>query len=80
MYDEILSVLIDRERNFIVLPSLDQTGDEAVEFVCYQALAQIKAILEDGDLDDPECFRRIEAIVHVFEEIGSGCGNRHDFG
>lgn len=38
-----------------------------------------RLILERDDLEDPECFRRIEKIVRVFERIGSGCGTRHDF-
>ncbi|HIR80444.1 MAG TPA: hypothetical protein IAD37_04020, partial [Candidatus Limiplasma merdipullorum] len=46
----------------------------------YQALSAIRLILERDDLEDPECFRRIEKIVRVFERIGSGCGTRHDFG
>ncbi|MBQ9979634.1 MAG: hypothetical protein IJP23_01050 [Oscillospiraceae bacterium] len=51
-----------------------------VESECYKALKKIKAILEDHTLTDRECFMQIEEIVRVFEEIGSGCGNRHDFG
>ena len=46
----------------------------------YQTLREIKLILEDDQLDDPECFWRIERIVRVFEELGSTAGNRHDFG
>ncbi|WP_207670678.1 hypothetical protein [Clostridium sp. BSD2780061688st1 E8] len=47
---------------------------------CYQALSQIKAVLEDDSLDDRECFMKIEKIVSIYEGLGSGCGNRHDFG
>ena len=47
---------------------------------CYQALEQIKAVLANDQLDDPECFERIEKIVSIFEEMGSDGGNRHDFG
>lgn len=47
---------------------------------CYKALEEIKAVLEDDAPDDKECFKKIEAIVHIYEELGSGCGNRHDFG
>lgn len=46
----------------------------------YQALNAIRIILARDDLEDPECFRRIEKIVRVFERIGSDCGTRHDFG
>jgi len=41
---------------------------------------RIKAVLEDDSLDDKDCFERIERIVCLFEEIGSDCGARHDFG
>lgn len=51
-----------------------------VHDTAYQALSAIRLILERDDLEDPECFRRIEKIVRVFERIGSGCGTRHDFG
>ena len=78
-YEEILSTILDREKTYLVFPKMDQTGDEAVEMVCYRTLLKIKAILEDENLDDPECFGRIEAIVSAFEEIGSGCDFRHDF-
>ena len=47
---------------------------------CVLALYRIKKILEDDRLDDKECFERIEEIVTIFEELGSNCGNRHDFG
>ena len=47
---------------------------------CYDALREIKRILEDDTLDDKECFYKIEKIVCVFEALGSNGGNRHDFG
>ena len=47
---------------------------------CYQALCRIKEILEDDTLEDPECFLKIEEIICVLEELGSGAGLRHDFG
>lgn len=51
-----------------------------VHDTAYQALNAIRIILARDDLEDPECFRRIEKIVRIFERIGSGCGTRHDFG
>lgn len=47
---------------------------------CYQALKKIKAIIDDDSLDDKECFMRIEEVICVLEEVGSGGGTRHDFG
>ena len=47
---------------------------------CHQALCNIKKILEDETLEDPECFQKIEEIVCVLEALGSDAGLRHDFG
>ena len=41
-------------------------------------LAQIKLILDDESLDDPSCFRRIDAIVSQFHAQGIST-SRHDF-
>ena len=51
-----------------------------MEMKCYQALQEIKKILEDDELDDAECFESIEKIICVFEKLGSGINERHDFG
>ena len=53
---------------------------ELFDTVCYRALKKIKAVLEDDTLEDSDCFEKIEEIVCIFEEIGSGCKDRHDFG
>ena len=44
-----------------------------------RALLKIRDILADDALDDPACFARIEAIVSLLEDLGIGCGGRHDF-
>ncbi|MCL2562990.1 MAG: hypothetical protein FWE08_03030 [Oscillospiraceae bacterium] len=49
---------------------------DIVETQCYQALQQIQAIIENDDLSDFDC---VEAIVRVFEKMGSDGGSRHDF-
>ena len=54
--------------------------EKLFEKECYIVLEWIKAILNDETLDDKECFEKIEKIVCLFEEIGSGGGTRHDFG
>lgn len=41
-------------------------------------IAEIKAILDDKALDDPACFRRIEAIVDAFHARGVPI-SRHDW-
>ena len=45
---------------------------------CWQALAEIRAVLDDEKLDDPGCFWRIEQIVRICEALGLG-SSRHDF-
>ena len=51
-----------------------------VELECYKALQKIKAVIEDDNLEDESCFRKVEEIVCIFEEMGSSGGGRHDFG
>lgn len=41
-------------------------------------LETIKSILEKDDLNDPECFHRIEAIINTYEGYGIGI-KRHDY-
>ncbi len=52
---------------------------ELFESTCYKALCEIKKIIEDDELEDSDCFAKIENIVRVFEKIGSTGGSRHDF-
>ena len=56
-----------------------QTAKEIVAGDSYKAL-EIRAILADDALSDAECFRKIEAIVCILEELGGDGGGRHDFG
>lgn len=57
-----------------------QTAKEIVAGDSYKALEKIRAILADDALSDVECFRKIEAIVCILEELGGDGGGRHDFG
>jgi len=43
-----------------------------------QILEEIRRVLDDSSLDDPECFHRIEAIVKVMEANGIHT-TRHDW-
>jgi len=43
-----------------------------------QMLEEIRSVLNDSSLDDPECFKRIEAIVRVMEANGIHT-TRHDW-
>ncbi|MBD5119438.1 MAG: hypothetical protein HDT37_10115 [Clostridiales bacterium] len=57
---------------------LDETAQQ-VESGALAVLAQVKEALNDETLDDPECFRRIEAIVEAFHGNGLST-SRHDWG
>lgn len=80
LYREILINSLEKEKNQILLSSANSDLTEIVESKCYVALQQIKEILEDDSLEDENCFMKIEKIVCLFEELGSDCANRHDFG
>lgn len=45
----------------------------------WQALMEIRAVLDDETLEDPACFAKIERIVRIYEDLGPGGGSRHDF-
>ena len=77
LFEEILLHHLKKNQGAQGFPADPQA---LVHDTAYQALSAIRLILERDDLEDPECFRRIERIVRVFERIGSGCGTRHDFG
>ena len=80
LYKEILAKVLEQEEVQITFPNLKVDAADIVEGKCYQALREIKAIIEDDSLTDSECFLKIEAIVCLLEELGSDGGNRHDFG
>ncbi len=81
LLQEILCHVLSSEKVQVSFPQLENTDvSKIVELECYQALLRIKTILEDDSLDDSECFQQIEEIVCTFENLGSSCGGRHDFG
>ena len=77
---EILIKLLEKETLNIKFENFTHNPTEIVELKCYDALKKIKAILENDSFNDIECFNKIEEIICVFEDLGSGCGTRHDFG
>lgn len=80
LYRDILYAILEKEDWKIILPKENCKLDDAIEMRCYQALAEIKNILENDALTDAECFLRIEKIICVFEKLGNGIEGRHDFG
>ncbi len=79
MYKELLSRVLSQSCMEVRFPDLKPDAQAIVEMECYKALKRIKEILEDDELEDEECFMKIEEIVCVFEDLGMGCGSRHDF-
>ena len=80
LYKEILAHALAYEPLQITFPTLWLNAEQIVEGECYKAILKIKEVLKDSNLEDAECFRKIEEIICVFEDIGSSCGSRHDFG
>lgn len=80
LYKEILTHYLTSQTIQITFPDLQLNAKEIVEMQCYQALNQIKAIIQNGDLSDEECFMKIEEIICALEAVGSSGGVRHDFG
>ena len=78
LYGEILAKALEGHSIYVTIEGADV--QKLVETSCYQALEQIKAVLEDDTLSDPDCFQKIEKIMEVYEHLGSGAGSRHDFG
>ena len=62
---ELLNHLKDEESN--VLQRIKELDSKAV-----QILEEIRAILDDDTIDDPECFERIDRLVSLY--------NRNDIG
>lgn len=80
LYMEMLATILANETVHIDFPQLQDALPAIVEGRCYQALTQIRDVLRDDSLEDAECFRQIEEIIVIFEELGSNGGDRHDFG
>lgn len=80
LYKEVLIRVLEKEEINTFFPNLNIDAREIVKLECYRALQKIKAIIEDDSLEDQDCFRRIEEIICVYENLGSDGGNRHDFG
>ena len=80
LYKEILAQILSQQNTEILFPDLHMDATQIVELASYKALQKIKAVIEDDSLEDESCFKKIEEIVRIFEELGSSGGNRHDFG
>ncbi len=79
LYRDLLVKLLENEEIRIEFPNLSISPSELVEMRCYNALKEIKLIIEDDSYSDKECFMKIEKIVCLLEDLGSDGGSRHDF-
>ncbi|HIT09860.1 MAG TPA: hypothetical protein IAB55_12400 [Candidatus Merdivicinus faecavium] len=75
LLDEIFVEVSADTRMRLLAPNLAQLTEQ----FCYRMLEEIQNIIRDDQLDDPECFARIEQIVCLFEKHGISTGGRHDF-
>jgi len=78
-YEELAAQAIGYE----VLKYLKETEsfkklEQKPESKALQVLEEIRCILDDSSLDDPECFHRIESIVNTLEANGIHT-TRHDW-
>lgn len=80
LYADILAHYLSNEDAQIRFPDLQLNAKEIVEMQCYQALRQIKSIIENDALADAECFMKIEEIICALEALGIDHSTRHDFG
>ena len=79
LYAEILVNALRYGKIEVTFPGGANLND-IIERTCYTALRDITEIIRNPELDDPECFRKIEAIVETLESAGISGGPRHDFG
>ena len=80
LYKEILTQILSNQEIHITFPNLNINPTVIIQSESYQALQKIKAVITDDSLTDSECFMKIEEIIDILETLGSGGGNRHDFG
>ena len=53
--------------------------ERITEKECCKVLEKIIEIIRNDELDDKDCFLKIEEIICYFESLGIDCGSRHDF-
>ena len=80
LYKELLIKVLEKQKVEVNFPNLEVDAKKIVELKSYQALMQIKEVIEDYSLEDDECFERIEKIICIFEDTCGSKSSRHDFG
>ena len=83
MHTLLEELLLAAVRDGDVRVNVSFEAEDLVKIVngkCYEILCEIQQIISDSSIDDPECFKRVEKLVCLFEREGLGAGSRHDFG
>ena len=80
LYKELLTHILSQGEIKIIFPDLNIDIANIVELEAYKVLNEIKEIIEDNTLDDPECFAKIDTIIHSFHKRDIDIGIRLDFG
>lgn len=78
-YLNILAKLLIENGAQVTISCGEETLEQMMKERYCQALKEIRDVLDDDTLDDPECFQRIEKIVEIYESFGADAGSRHDF-
>ena len=79
LYKEILSNILEKEECQVVFPNVGGSFSQLVEMKSYEMLKKIQEIIRNDELDDGDCFMKIEGIIRLFEQNCCNCGTRHDF-
>ena len=78
-YEQILVKAQENKTVQVVFPNVKLNPTEIVQLNCYQAIEKIRDVLQNEDLEDVDCFMRIEEIVNTLEDLGVDVDGRHDF-
>ncbi len=70
LYDEIKNSLAQNT----------QVNDIDIYKKSYELLCAILDIIRNDNIDDPECFMRIDRIITLMNDNDIDTGARHDFG
>lgn len=64
----LAKMLIDQGAQ-VTISCKEEALEQLMQDRCCQALREIRDVLADDTLEDPECFRRIERIVEIYGDI-----------
>ena len=71
---ELLAKLLENQQINVTFPNLNLTAPELLEASSYQALCQIREILCDNQLSDPECFEKLNVLSACLSSLAQTVG------